>query len=73
MANKEDYNIEETDPEEFNVDEALARLEEINDMLSDKDIPLNESIKLYNEGTKLAGICQKHLEGVAKELKIING
>ena len=37
--------------EEFNVDEALNRLEEINKKLADKDIELNESIELYKEGT----------------------
>jgi len=57
---------------EFNIDEALTRLEEINNRISDKNIPLNESIKLYTEGTQLAEECKKHLEGVKKELKILN-
>ena len=56
----------------FNVDEALDRLEEINEELSQKDISLDESIKLYNEGTVLAAKCRDHLEGVEKELKIVN-
>lgn len=58
--------------EEFNIDEALARLEEINNRISDKNLPLNESIKLYTEGTQLAEECKKHLEGVRTELKILN-
>ena len=57
---------------EFNVDEALEKLEEINNKLSDKDISLDESIKLYNEGTKLATQCKEHLEGVEKQLQIVN-
>lgn len=60
------------DKKEFNVDEALARLEEINNRMSDKDIPLNESLELYKEGTELAAKCQEHLQGVEKTLKIIN-
>lgn len=58
--------------EEFNVDEALNRLEEINKKLADKDIELNESIVLYKEGTILATRCQEHLVGVEKVLKTIN-
>ena len=57
----------------FNVDEGLKRLEEINRQLSDKEITLEESIRLYNEGTQLAAKCKEHLEGVEKKLQIING
>lgn len=58
--------------EEFNVDEALDRLEEINKRLADKDIALNDSIELYKEGTILATKCKEHLTGVEKVLKTIN-
>lgn len=56
----------------FNVDEGLKRLEQINQMLARPDITLEESIGLYNEGTQLAAKCKEHLEGVEKELKIVN-
>lgn len=58
--------------ERFNIDEALNRLEEINKKLSEKDIELNESIELYKEGTLLAAKCQEQLQGIEKELKILN-
>ncbi len=57
---------------EFNVDESLDRLEEINKKLAEKGIPLNESLELYKEGTMLATKCREHLEGVEKQLQIIN-
>lgn len=60
------------DNKEFNVDEGLLKLEEINSKLSDKDIALNDAIELYKEGTKLAALCKSTLEGVEKELEIIN-
>ena len=69
MAKKND---QETEQKEFDIDEALKRLEEINDRLAEKNIPLNESIKLYTEGTELAQKCQEHLQGVEKQLKILN-
>lgn len=58
--------------EAFNIDKALDRLEEINGELSKKDISLDDSIKLYNEGTVLANKCREHLIGVEKELNIVN-
>ena len=57
---------------DFDVDEALDRLEEINSKLATGDMSLAESINLYKEGVELAGKAKKHLEGVEQELKIIN-
>lgn len=58
--------------ERFNVDEGLKKLEEINRKLADQNITLEESIRLYQEGTQLAVQCRQHLEGVEKKLQIIN-
>lgn len=58
--------------EQFDVDEALGRLEEINEKLAGGEMALNESIALYKEGVELAEKCKTHLEGVEKELEIIN-
>lgn len=60
------------DNKEFNVDEALNRLEEINRKLSEQELSLNDAIDLYKEGTLLAAKCSEHLTGVEKELQIIN-
>jgi len=57
--------------QKFNVDEALKRLEEINELLAAEDMELNRSLELYREGTKLAAACREHLTGVEKELEII--
>ena len=63
---------EENMAEEFNIDRALDRLEEINNRLSEQEIALNESIELYKEGTLLASKCKEQLQGIEKELKILN-
>lgn len=65
-------NIKIDKEEAFNVDEALDRLEEINNRLSDNDIALNESIELYKEGTILAAKCKEQLQKIEKELVILN-
>ena len=65
--------LEEEKSEVFDVDKAMDRLDEINEELAEGEISLNESLELYKEGVKLAAECKKNLEGVEKELKILNG
>ena len=57
---------------DFDVDEALERLEEINTKLAAGDLSLAESITLYKEGVELAGKTKERLEGVEQELTVIN-
>lgn len=57
--------------EKFNIDEALDRLDEINQKLSDKDIALSDAIALYQEGVKVAAACKENLAGLEKTLEII--
>jgi len=56
----------------LDIDKALDELESINRKLEEKDISLQESLKLYQEGTALAEACKKELAGVEKELIILN-
>lgn len=43
-------------------EQAMARLEEIVTKLDDGSLPLDESIKLFEESTKLASFCNTNLE-----------
>lgn len=43
-------------------EEAMARLEEIVSRLEQGETPLDESIALFEEGTKLAAECGKKLD-----------
>ena len=43
-------------------EQAMARLEEIVTKLDDGRLPLDESIKLFEESTKLASFCNTSLE-----------
>lgn len=63
---------EETEEESFDVDEALNRMEEINTRLAGGEMTLQESITLYKEGVALATKAREHLEGVEKELQIVD-
>lgn len=53
---------------ELTYDQALTRLEEIVKLMESGTLGLDESLKLFEEGTELAGFCNKTLE--AAELKI---
>jgi len=50
---------------------ALARLEEIVQKLEKGDLPLDESLKYFEEGIKLARICNKRLEEAERKVEII--
>ncbi len=43
-------------------EQAMARLEEIVTKLDDGSLPLDESIKLFEESTKLVSFCNTSLE-----------
>ena len=43
-------------------EQAMARLEEIVTKLDDGSLPLDESIKLFEESTKLDSFCNTSLE-----------
>ena len=57
---------------EFNVDQAMNRLDEINKALAGNNVSLKDALALYKEGVALADKCNQHLIGVEKEIEVIN-
>ena len=53
---------------ENNFEIALKRLEEISDLLENEDTPLEDSIKLFEEGIELKEFCEEKLKSA--KLKI---
>ena len=53
---------------ENNFESALKRLEEISDLLENEDTPLEDSIKLFEEGIELKEFCDEKLKSA--KLKI---
>lgn len=49
-------------------EQAAKRLEEIVSRLENKDTPLEESIKLFEEGTKLAAFCGDKLSSAKQKI-----
>lgn len=48
-------------PNDMTFEQAIARLEEIVELLDAGDLPLNDSLKLFEEGVGLARECTKQL------------
>lgn len=48
-------------PKKKTYEDAIARLEEITSQLEKGGIPLEQSLKLFEEGTKLSAYCYKIL------------
>jgi exodeoxyribonuclease VII small subunit len=50
---------------------SLARLEEIVEELEKGDLPLEKSLKLFEEGIKLSRVCNKRLEEAERKVEIL--
>jgi exodeoxyribonuclease VII small subunit len=50
---------------------AMARLEEIVQGLEQGDLPLEQSLKLFEEGVKLSRICNKRLEEAERKVEVL--
>ena len=50
---------------------ALARLDEIVQVLEIGELPLEQSLKLFEEGVKLARICNTRLEEAERKVEIL--
>ena len=63
--------INPNEQKELNFEEAMARLEQIVRALEGGNVPLDESLTLYEEGVKLVKLCSTRLENAEKRIKIL--
>lgn len=63
--------INRSEAPELNFEEAMARLEQIVRALEGGNVPLDESLTLYEEGVKLVKLCSSRLENAEKRIKIL--
>ncbi len=52
-------------------EDALGRLEKIVSKLEDGDIPLEESLKLFEEGIRLSRFCNQKLDEAERKVEIL--
>jgi len=56
---------------ELSFEEALKQLEAVVSRLESGETKLEESIRLFEEGMKLSGICQKRLDEADKKIEVL--
>ena len=56
---------------ELKFEGALERLEEIVRKLEEGEIPLEESLKLFEEGVKLSRLCDQKLQAAERRIEIL--
>ena len=56
---------------ELSFEEALKRLEKIAEDLENDDVSLDVSLKHYEEGIRLIGLCNKKLEEAKKKVDVL--
>jgi exodeoxyribonuclease VII small subunit len=54
-----------------NFEERLARLEALSDKIRKPEIPLDDALKAFEEGIKLAGTLEKDLERIEGRIEIL--
>ena len=54
-----------------NFEERLERLEEINQEINENEIPLDQAVKKFEEGIKLARTLEKDLASVERRIDIL--
>ncbi len=56
---------------ELRFEEMMGKLEEIVGSLESGDMPLDESLKKYEEGVKLLRLCRKRLDETKRKVEIL--
>lgn len=56
---------------EMTYEKAMSRLEEIVSLLEKSEISLDESMKLFEEGTKLTAFCSKKLSEAEQKITLL--
>lgn len=67
MTEKKEPDLKEPDLEEL-----FTQMEEILEKMEDKDISLEDSFSLYEEGMKKLAQCNAKIDDVEKKMLVIN-
>ena len=59
---------ETAEQEQFRLEEAFDRIEALLEKLQDKDVTLEESFGLYQEGMGLLKLCNENIDHVEKQM-----
>ncbi|MBO5883789.1 MAG: exodeoxyribonuclease VII small subunit [Clostridia bacterium] len=68
---KEEKKLNGVEPEALSFEEAMKRLDSINEALGGENVKLEEALALYEEGVALVRICSSKLEEAERKIKIL--
>lgn len=57
---------------EMTFESAISRIEEIVALLEENQVTLNDSIKLFEEGTQLTSFCLEQLDNAKQKITELN-
>ena len=60
-------------PPSATLEDQLKRLEEIATLLDRGEAPIDEQLRLFEEGMKLAGACREYLETAELSVRTLSG
>lgn len=59
--------------EELTLEESFEKLDGMLEQLEDRELPLEEAFRLYQQGMELLKQCNEKIDTVEKKIKIMNG
>lgn len=59
--------------EDLSLEASFAKLDEMLEKLEDRELPLEESFRLYQQGMELLAHCNEKIDIVEKKILIMNG
>ncbi len=63
----------ENKQKDLSLEQAFEQLDTMLDRLESRDIPLEESFTLYQQGMELLKLCNEKIDTVEKKILIMNG
>lgn len=63
----------ETNLNELTLEEAFAKLDAVAEALESRDISLEDSFRMYQEGMNLLKLCNDKIDQVEKKILVMNG
>jgi exodeoxyribonuclease VII small subunit len=63
---------QQTTQREQNFEDLMKRLETIVEQMEEGEVPLDKSVKLYEEGIEISKLCLDHLRKTELKLKLLS-
>lgn len=59
--------------DELTLEESFSKLDTMLEKLEDRELPLEEALRLYQQGMELLAHCNEKIDTVEKKILIMNG